>query len=181
MFLFSRPDAARVAREFALAAQAAFNFEAGDATIDRPPAAYFRNETSTILGHGEACWRAARELRLTKLSWCEFLSEGAELGVGQVVMARVSHLGFWSLHPSRIVAVEREARRSSYTIRTLRRHDETGEEQFAVEWLASGEVRFAVRSYSRPAHLAGWLALPYVRHLQRRFGREAAHVMQSLG
>ncbi len=36
------------------------------------------------------------------------------------------------------------------------------------------------RNHTDAARLAGWLALPYVSQLQRRFGRESAHVMQSL-
>ena len=184
MLLFSKPTAALITSTFEAAQEAAFNYDAGMSTIDQPPAGFLRHHTEVRLGKGEACWRSAsawlRRWRITQLDWCEFLSQSAEPGAGQVVVARISHLGFWSLQPSRIIAVEQQARHASFTIRTLKGHDEAGEERFEVEWLPNGEVRFRVRSYSRPAHLASWIGLPYARHLQRRFGREAASIMQSL-
>ena len=184
MMMWGCPDAALIASTLRNAQGAGFNYEAGAATIEQPPAGFFRNHTDVRLGQREACWRAAstslRRWRMAQLGWCDFLSTSPEPEAGQVVIARVSHLGFWSLQPSRIIAVEQQDRYASFAIRTLKGHDECGEERFEVEWLPSGEVRFRVRSYSRPAHLAGWLALPYVRQLQRRFGRESAQVMQSL-
>jgi uncharacterized protein (UPF0548 family) len=184
MFLWRKPDARRIATTLATAAGARFNYESGAGTLDAPPPAYFRNHTAVIVGEGEAVWRQAvaalSRWQVTRLGWCEFFSSTATPEAGQVVAACVSHLGFWSLQPSRILAVENDLRRYAFSIRTLAGHDEAGEEQFAVDWLPSGEVRFAIRSYSRPANLAGWLALPYARHLQRRFGREAARVMQTL-
>ncbi len=184
MFLWRKPDARRIAKTLATAARAPFNHEPGAGTLDAPPRTYFRNHTSVTVGEGEQVWRQAVEAlsgwKVTRLGWCEFFSSTATPEAGQVVAACVSHLGFWSLQPSRILAVENDLRRYAFSIRTLAGHDEAGEEQFAVDWLPSGEVRFAIRSYSRPANLAGWLALPYARHLQRRFGREAARVMQTL-
>ncbi len=184
MFLLRRPGEERVSRAFALGEGADFNYESGGATLERPPSWFFRNDTCVGLGQGERCWlranEALRRWRVTRLDWCEFLSLTDEPEPGQTVVARVSHLGFWSLQTSRIVEVRCEPRLYSFNIRTLKRHDEQGEERFEVEWLPSGDVRFRIRSYSRPAHLAGWLALPYVRYLQRRFARDAVHTMQSL-
>jgi uncharacterized protein (UPF0548 family) len=169
MLLLRRPGAARVAEVLEAARHAGFNY-----TRKGP---FFQNETNVFLGRGDDCWLAAvgkfRCWKFVQLGWCDFLVEG------DVLAARVTHLGFWSLNPSRIVSAEREERQLSFTIRTLNGHEECGEERFTLEWLPSGEVRFTIRSYSRPASVAGWLALPYVRHLQRRFGREVAHFMQT--
>jgi uncharacterized protein (UPF0548 family) len=175
MWFLTRPSAARVAEVLESARRADFNYEVRGA--------FFRNETDILLGRGEDCWLTAvgrfRGWNFVHLGWCDFLSVAGEPEKGDVLAARVKHLGFWSLNPSRIIAVERETRRIGFTIRTLAGHAECGEEQIRVEWLPSGEVRFTIRSYSRPATIAGWLALPYVRHLQRRFGREVAHFMQT--
>lgn len=179
MFLWRQPNAAAIARVFERARHAEFNFDAE--AVNR--AWFFHNQTVVQLGEGESCWqnavRVLREWRGTRLGWCEFLSRG-EPEAGMVIMAKVRHFGFWSLQPSRIIAIDHTERSYGFTIRTLKSHDESGEERFQVDWLPSGEVRFAIRSYSRPANLAGWLALPYVRHLQRRFGRQVAHVMQTI-
>ncbi len=178
MFLWRQPDAAAIAHLFAT--QVGFNYEAGAATIQQPPAGFFRNETVVKI---EAPWASAvaamSTWRMGQLGWCDFLTPGAP-AVGQVVIARARHFGFWSLHPSRIIEVVRTEQIFCFTIRTLKGHSECGEEQFSLERLTTGEVRFAIRSYSRPAVLAGWVALPYVRRLQRRFGRQAAQVMQRL-
>lgn len=183
MFLLRRPGKRLVARAFHQGATAGFNYAAKRSTIEKPPSGFFRNDTSAMLGEGEECWmqavEALRRWRATRLRWCEFLSLTGEPVRGDMVVARVKHLGFWSLQPSRIVDVYSEPRCYAFTIRTLPQHDEQGEERFEVEWLSSGQVRFRIRSYSRPAHLAGWLALSYVRYLQRRFARDAMHIMQS--
>lgn len=183
MMLLRRPSPADVARVLEAAQRAAHNFAASGTTVDHPPWGFFRNDTSIVLGRDEDCWLRAvgllKSWKVVQLGWCDFLSLAGEPAKENTVLARVKHLGFWSLNPSRIIAVEREGRRFSFTIRTLTGHAECGEERISVEWLPSGEVRFTIRSFSRPATLAGWLALPYVRHLQRRFGREAAHLMQT--
>ncbi len=176
MFFWRRPDLACLERVLAAAANAPFNYDA------RHVENYFRNETIVMLPAGSfaKATTALRRWQVTNLGWCEFLSLDDEPQAGRVLAARASHLGFWSLHPSRIIGVEDQEQLYSFTIRTLEGHDECGEERFELQALPSGEVRFTIRSYSRPARLAGWLALPYVRHLQSRFGREAAHVMQTL-
>lgn len=160
-----------------------FNFDAGSASVDRPPWGFFRNATEVVLGQGPACWQAAVAAmgawRMGQLGWCDFLAPTPP-AVGQVVVARARHFGFWSLHPSRIVEVDRGERTFRFMIRTLEGHEECGEERFALEWRVNGEVWFGIHSYSRPARWTGWLGLPYVRCLQARFGREAAEAMQRL-
>ncbi|MBY0505221.1 MAG: DUF1990 domain-containing protein [Bryobacteraceae bacterium] len=175
MFFARQPDPATVERVRAAARD--FNY---DARLG--PRGFFRNRTEVVLGEGEAVWLAAvaalRSWRMGQLGWCDFLAPGGP-AVGQVVVARASHWGFWSLHPSRIIAVVQTVREYSFTIRTLQGHDERGEERFAVE-RTGDEVRYQVRSYSRPARWLGWVALPYVRYLQGRFGRESARMMSSI-
>lgn len=184
MFLLRRPSDERVARSFDWGATAPFNYDPGSATLEHPPPGYFQNDTRVVLGAGERCWRHANEAlrgwQVTRLVWCDFLSQQDEPRRGQTLVARITHMGFWSLQMSRIIDVQHEPRHYSFTIRTLKGHDKQGEERFELEWRPNGEVRFRICSYSRPAHLAGWLGLPYVRHLQRRFGRDAARRIQTL-
>jgi uncharacterized protein (UPF0548 family) len=71
--------------------------------------------------------------------------------------------------------------RTGFTYRTLVGHPELGEETFAVEKeLATGRVRVALRSWSRPGT---WLARafsPLVRRLQVRASRRALDHLASI-
>jgi uncharacterized protein (UPF0548 family) len=65
-------------------------------------------------------------------------------------------------------------RRTGFAYRTLLGHPETGEETFCVEKdLATGRVRVALRSWSRPGILLTRLLGPVTRRFQLRAGRAA--------
>jgi hypothetical protein len=68
--------------------------------------------------------------------------------------------------------------RGGFTYRTLRGHPELGEETFCVEKeLATGRVRVALRSWSRPGTLLSRMFSPLVRRLQvRATERALAHL-----
>jgi uncharacterized protein (UPF0548 family) len=68
--------------------------------------------------------------------------------------------------------------RTGFTYRTLARHPELGEETFAVEKeLATGRVRVALRSWSRPGNWVTRLAAPLLRRVQVGASRGAlAHL-----
>jgi hypothetical protein len=71
--------------------------------------------------------------------------------------------------------------RAGFVYRTLAGHPELGEEVFCVEKnLATGEVRVALRSWSRPGTRLAWLGYPLVRRLQLRAGRAALDHLESL-
>ncbi len=68
--------------------------------------------------------------------------------------------------------------RYGFAYGTLPDHAETGEERFLVEWdRASGEVWYDILAFSRPHLLLTRLGYPYVRRVQKRFGRESAAAM----
>ena len=94
-------------------------------------------------------------------------------------MAR--RLGLWWLNACRIVYVVDEAgpvRRYGFAYGTLPDHAGTGEERFLVEWdRASGEVWYDILAFSRPHQLLTRLGYPYMRRVQKRFGRESAAAM----
>jgi uncharacterized protein (UPF0548 family) len=77
---------------------------------------------------------------------------------------------------------QREQRwHTGFTYRTLAGHPELGEETFSVEkHLASGEVRVALRSWSRPGILLSRLTAPYARRAQRRASHAALEHLERI-
>ncbi len=68
--------------------------------------------------------------------------------------------------------------RYGFAYGTLPDHAETGEERFLVEWdRMSGEVWYDILAFSRPHVVLTRLGYPYMRRIQRRFGRESAAAM----
>jgi uncharacterized protein (UPF0548 family) len=96
------------------------------------------------------------------------------------VSARVS--GLWWLNVCRIVYLVDEedgaVTRFGFAYGTLPRHVESGEERFLLEWhRVDDSVWFDILAFSRPRHLLARLSYPWVRRLQKRFGRESAMAM----
>ena len=96
------------------------------------------------------------------------------------------NLGLWWLNACRIVYVldaGEPIRRYGYASGTLPAHAGEGEERFLVEWdRASGEVWYDIPAFSRPHGLLARPGYPYMRWVQKRFGREsAAAILKATG
>ncbi len=180
-----RPSAAMV-RGF-LAAQAEFDVTYAEvgATATAFPAGYVADHTRMRLGEGEAVFRAARAALgrwdQFRLGWVEAWPPGAPIRVGEVVGSVAHLLGLWWLNACRIVYVTDEAgpvTRFGFANGTLPGHAGVGEERFLVGWdRASGEVWYDILAFSRPHRFLTRLGYPYMRRIQRRFGRESAAAM----
>ena len=71
--------------------------------------------------------------------------------------------------------------RAGFTYRTLVGHPELGEETFAVEKeLATGRVRVALRSWSRPGTVLAKVFLPFVRRMQVSASRRSLDHLQAV-
>jgi uncharacterized protein (UPF0548 family) len=108
------------------------------------------------------------------------------VSAGDTVALRCRVLpGVAILFAARVTAVFDEAAgdwwRSGFTYRTLAGHPFAGEETFAVEkHLATGEVRVAIESWSRPEGFFVRLAYPWARRLQLAGGRAGAEHLRRL-
>lgn len=185
MTLLRRPSDARL-RDF-LAAQAALDFtypEVG-ATATTPPSGYVVDQTRIKLGEGEAVFRSAQAALERwvqfRLGWVEVWPPEAPIRVGEVVGSVSRCLGLWWLNACRIVYVVDEVgsvTRFGFANGTLPGHAGAGEERFLVEWdRASGAVWYDILAYSRPHQLLTRLGYPYMRRVQKRFGKESAVAM----
>lgn len=182
MFVIRRPSPALIERVLARQNQGLTYPEPGMTTSARTPEGYPRNHHETRLGSGEETFlRAAAAVRswaMYDLPWTYLHPARPAVVTGTRFATIVSHLGFWSVNPCRIVYVHEAdtsaVRTFAFAIGTLPLHSETGEERFQVQWDRSTDVvRFEIVAYARAWHWMARLSGPFVRILQRRFGRQA--------
>lgn len=185
MGLLSRPSAATVRDFLAVQAKLDFSYPAVGATASTPPSGYVVDHARIKLGEGEGTFRAARgaleRWDQFRLGWVESWPPGAPIRSGEVVASVARRLGMWWVNACRIVYVvdeEGPVTRFGFANGTLPGHAEAGEERFLVEWdRASGEVWYDILAFSRPNRLLVRLGYPYMRWVQKRFGRESAEAM----
>lgn len=103
-----------------------------------------------------------------------------ELVPGSLFATVVTHFGFVSVHPCRVIYVLRGPDRFGFGFGTLPGHAESGEERFTVR-LDGQQVRYEVQAFSRPTGLLPRLGAPVARSFQLRFQRETLAVMTTYG
>lgn len=181
--LFLRRPAAEMIRAF-LAAQARLDltYAAVGATAATPPPGYVVDHTRVKLGDGEKVFAAGKAAlehwQQFRLGWLEATPDDTPIKQGQVVAILARSAGLWWLNACRIVSVVHDAgsvKRFGFAYGTLPDHAGSGEERFLVEWdQETGDVWYDVLAFSRPRHLLARLGYPWVRRVQKRFGRESA-------
>ncbi len=185
MISLRRPSSLAIRTFLASQSDLGYTYEAVGATASVPPNGYTIDHTRIKLGKGEEVFLKARAAlrgwEQSRLSWVAAwpYQDTPEAGV---LVAIVAHeLGLWWLNACRIVYVVDEpgpAGRYGFAWGTLPDHAGTGEERFLVECdRASGEVWYDILAFSRPHLLITWLGSPYLRRLQKRFGKESSAAM----
>jgi uncharacterized protein (UPF0548 family) len=184
--LFLRKPTAETIREFlATQSRLSLTYAAVGATTTAPPAGYAVDHTRIQLGKGEEVFVAAQAAlerwHQFRLGWLEASPGDTPIQVGQVVAILARSHGLWWLNACRIVAVVNEGgpvRRFGFAYGTLPDHAASGEERFLVEWdQREGGVWYDILAFSRPRHVLARLGYPWVRRVQKRFGRESAATM----
>jgi uncharacterized protein (UPF0548 family) len=180
-----RPSTGTILEFLAAQSVLEFTYPAVGATATTPPPGYVVDHTRIKLGEGEETFGRARDALKGwdqfRLGWVEAWPPGAPIRTGEVVGSVARSLGLWWLNACRIVYVvdeESPVTRFGFANGTLPGHAEMGEERFLVEWdRASGEVWYDILAFSRPHVFLTRLGYPYMRRVQRRFGRESAVAM----
>lgn len=158
------------------------------ATAATPPAGFVVDRTRIRLGRGEAAFLAAKTALQRwdqfRLNWLEVYPSETPLQTGAVVAVLAWAAGLWWLNACRIVYVVNEngpVNSFGFAYGTLPDHAATGEERFLIEWHRDDDsVWYEILAFSRPRHLLARLGYPFVRLMQKRFGREsAAAVLQT--
>jgi uncharacterized protein (UPF0548 family) len=186
MLFWRRPTDAAIRSFLAEQGQLELTYAAVGATAKTPPAGYVVNHTRIRLGQGETVFQAAKAAlkhwQQFRLGWLEATPNDTPIKVGQVVAILARSIGLWWLNACRIVVVVDEpgpVQRFGFAYGTLPAHAGTGEERFLVEWdRADDSVWYDILAFSRPRHLLARLGYPWVRRVQKQFGRESAAVMR---
>ena len=152
----------------------------------RPPPGYVVDHTRIKLGEGEKVFAAAKAAlerwQQFRLGWLEASPEDTPIKEGQVVAILARSIGLWWLNACRIVVVVDEdgpVKRFGFAYGTLPDHAGSGEERFLVEWDREDDsVWYDILAFSRPRHFLARLGYPWVRRVQKRFGRESAAAMR---
>jgi uncharacterized protein (UPF0548 family) len=95
------------------------------------------------------------------------------LGLGKVVPIQV-------VAGCRVVYTVDEPARRGFGYGTLPGHPEIGEESFIVELAPSGQVRFALRSFSKPATALGRATVPLGHAMQRFIVVRYVHALRAI-
>jgi uncharacterized protein (UPF0548 family) len=187
VFLLRKPSAEFV-REFLLSQNdQPFSYDRSGATRDETaPKNYNIDHHRVQLGSGAHVFERAREAlrqwKMFEMHWIQLCWPNTLLKARETVAVLISHAGFWSLNPSRIVYVIDEHGghgRYGFAYGTLPEHSERGEERFTVEFHRDDDsVWYDVYAFSRPGLMAR-LAYPYARMLQRRFARDSMNAMKN--
>ncbi len=187
--LFLRRPTAEAIRAF-LASQAGLDltYAAVGATTTNPPAGYVVDHTRIKLGEGEKVFTVAKTAlerwQQFRLGWVGVSPKDTPIQAGQVVAVLARSLGLWWLNACRIVSVVDEdgpVQRFGFAYGTLPDHAGSGEERFLVEWDREDDsVWYDILAFSRPRHLLARLGYPWVRRVQKRFGRESGAVMRRM-
>lgn len=181
MFLFRQPKASFI-REFLLEqARLSFTYPDVGSTATAPPANYVVDHTRVLLGTAEQAFQVAKTSlegwRQFDLGWLKAFPTDTPIRSGEVVAVVAHTFGIWSLNSAQIVYVIDEPRKFGFAYGTLPGHIEMGEERFMVEIADDGSVWYDILAFSQPRHLLTKLGYPFVRRLQKRFGRESAAAM----
>jgi uncharacterized protein (UPF0548 family) len=184
MFSILRPSPRDIARFLAASRDLPLSYQPVGLAL-AATASFDADETIVALGSGPAIYKRAKQAlggwTQFDLGWVELYPRHASIEVGSVVAVLIRHLGFWSLNGCRVVyAIGNDVvTEFGYAYGTLSNHGESGEEVFKVTMNhESGEVSYVIRAASRPRAALARLGYPLARHLQARFRRDSALVMQ---
>jgi uncharacterized protein (UPF0548 family) len=186
MITITKPKAETIRQFLRKRADEGFTYQHVGATTDQPPSGFVVDHTRVSIGEGKQVFAAAKtalqDWRQFQLGWLETLPLKTPIQPGEPIAVVARSLGLWWTNPCRIIYVidESEANPNQYGFAygTLRGHVGTGEERFLVEMDETGKVWYDILAFSRPQTILARVGYPYMRHNQRRFGRESSAAMR---
>lgn len=190
MFTIRRPTDADLEHWLATQQQRKFTYPSVGVTSTsphvEPPTGFRCDHTRAKIGSGMACFEAAKsalaDWKQFQLGWLQARPANTPLEVGAVVAVVAHSLGLWSSNAARVVYVVDSPgppARFGFAYGTLPGHIARGEERFLVEWHEQDDsVWFDILAYSRPRNPLGWLGYPWMRRMQKLFGRDSVAAMR---
>jgi len=159
-----------------------FTYSFVGATAATPPTDFIVDHTRVQIGTGERAFDAAKAAlerwAQFRLNWLLACPPDTRIRPGEVVAVLAHVAGLWWLNACRIVYTINEVgpiMKFGFAYGTLPDHAATGEERFLIEWNRDDDsVWYEILAFSRPRHPLARLGYPFVRLMQKRFGRESA-------
>jgi uncharacterized protein (UPF0548 family) len=181
VFSLRRPSDEFIRRFLSAQSGLDFTYAAVGATGKQPPAGHVVDHTRVKLGDGKAAFKAAaaaiRRWEQFGLGWLSASPGDTPIEPGRCVAVLARAVGLWCLNAAKIIYVVEEPRRFGFAYGTLPGHVESGEERFLIEQADDDSVWYDILAFSRPNHVLTRLGYPFVRRLQKRFGRDSAAAM----
>jgi uncharacterized protein (UPF0548 family) len=143
--------------------------EVGATRGETLPAGYRHADVDVLIGHGPECFERAAEGLLTwrmhRAAGFRVTATADRAAAGVQITSRLPLVRV----PCRVVYVIDDDGERGFGYGTLPGHPVRGEESFVIRLTGAGEVRFRIRSFSRPATLPARLATPATHLAQRLF------------
>lgn len=189
MILLQKPKAGQLQAFLARQAKANFSYSAIGATAANPPSSYVVDHTRVELGQGQGVYEGAKSALegwlQFRTGWLEIWPGDSAIREGRTVVIVARSVGVWWLNACRIVYVIPDQvrgpglpRQFGFAYGTLADHVGSGEERFLVEMDAGGRVWYDILAFSRPQHPLARLGYPFVRLVQKQFGRASSAAMR---
>ena len=144
--------------------------EVGATRQDPLPPGYDHMRRDVRLGTGPAAFERAVDglfdWRMHRGAGLRPTTSSATASPGVVVVLRAGWGPLQVTIPCRVVYAVAENDRRGFAYGTLPGHPERGEESFLVVLTATGDVRFEIRAFSRPASLLARAGGPVTRGVQ---------------
>lgn len=188
MPLLRNPTPETIRRFLDSQAELGFTYRGVGGTGNTPPDGYVVDHIRASLGRGDKVFASARVAMETwqqfQLGWVEAWPADTAIRQGEVVAIVAKSVGLWWLNACRIAYVvddESKQKRFGFANGTLPGHAGSGEERFLIEMDDDGTVWYDIFAFSRPHHPLAYVGYPYVRRVQKQFGRQSVAAMQKLG
>ncbi len=179
MFLLSKPPASFIETFLRGLSRLEYSYAEVGTTRSGTHPRYFNSDSAEgVVGSGQRDFEQAKTalsaFHMFPAPWTEVFREGHAIAAGQNVAVLIRHLGFWSLNPARIIYLIDEPARFGFAYGTLSGHAERGEELFVCAIDSdTGDVRYKITAFSRPASPLAMLGYPIARFFQERFRQES--------
>jgi uncharacterized protein (UPF0548 family) len=184
MLLFRQPEPDMLQRFLNEQATLTLTYQGVGTTRNQPPAGYVVDHTRAKLGTGEKVFASAsaalENWQQFQLGWLEAWPATTSIRPDRVIAVVARSIGVWWLNACRIVYVIDEQKRFGFAYGTLPEYAGSGEERFLVEMDDDGTVWYDVLAFSRPHGALPHLGYPYMRYLQKQFGKQSAAVMRKI-
>jgi uncharacterized protein (UPF0548 family) len=154
------------------------------ATRGEMPGGYDHLSITAEIGEGQAAfdWAADALMRfeMHRRAGLKIEATGPVAAPGVTVAQGVGVGPVQVVAGCRVIYTVDEPTRRGFGYGTLPGHPEIGEESFTVELTASGQVRFALRSFSKPATAIGRATVPLGKAMQRLIVVRYVHALRAL-